>query len=145
MTVIGFNFSKISAVRNKAPKGKINVNRSCKPTSVEEATIGGGQKALRYAFTFSVDYQPDVGSMEFEGTMVELVDEEEHKKVLASWDDNEQLPPKSLERVMNQLLDRCHVEAILMSKELGIPPPIKLPSVQVKDTPGSGKKKEKKE
>lgn len=131
MTVIGFNFSKISAVRNKAPKGKININRSCKPTSVEETTIGGGQKALRYTFTFSVEYKPEIGSMEFEGTLVEIVNKEEHQAVLDAWSENEQLPPKSLERVMNNLLDRCHVEAILMSKELGIPPPVKLPSVKV--------------
>ena len=141
MTVIGFNFSKISAVRNKAPKGKISINRSCKPTSVEETTIGGGQKALRYTFTFSVEYQPDIGSMEFEGTMVEIVPEDEHKAVIDGWSENEQLPPKSLERVMNQLLDRCHVEAILMSKELGIPPPIKLPSVSVKEKDSSDENK----
>ena len=146
MTVIGFNFSKISASRKNPPRGKININRTCKPTKVEEATIAGGQKALRYSFVFSVEYQPDVALLEFEGALVELVSEEEHKAVLSMWEDSEQLPPKSLERVMNELLDRCHVEAILMSKELGIPPPIKMPSVKVKDesAPASEEKKSSK-
>ncbi len=134
MTVIGFNFNKISASREKAPKGKISVNRTCKPTSVSEVTIGGGQKALRYEFIFSVEYKPEVASMEFTGHLVELVKEEEHKKILDSWEENEQLPPASLERVMNELLDRCHVEALIMSKELSIPAPIKLPSVKVKQS-----------
>lgn len=131
MTIIGFNFSKISATRNSAPKGKISVNRSCKPTNVEEITIGGGQKALRYTFEFGVQYKPDIAQFDFAGKMVELVNDDEHQKILDSWEDNEQLPPKSLERVMNELLNRCHVEALLMAKELGVPPPIKLPSVKV--------------
>lgn len=141
MTVIGFNFSKISASRNKAPKGNISVNRSCKPTSVIQTTIAGNQQALKYTFEFSVKYKPDIGSINFEGTMVELVPADEQKKVLDSWEENNQLPPTSLERVMNELLNRCHVEAILMSKELNIPAPIKLPSVKVRQDEGSDSEK----
>lgn len=133
MTIIGFNFSKISATKNSAPKGQISVNRSCKPTNVEEITIGGGQKALRYEFEFGVQYKPDIAQFDFAGRMVELVKDDEHAEILETWEDKQQLPPKSLERVMNELLNRCHVEALLMAKELGVPPPIKLPSVKVQE------------
>jgi hypothetical protein len=132
MTVIGFNFSSITAKRNKPAKGQVKINRKCTPTSVEEVSMGGGQKALRYNFEFSVTYEPGIAEIAFEGKLVELVKEEEHKNVLETWEKNQKIPPQSFERVMNELLDRCHTEALFMAKELSIPAPFKLPGVKVK-------------
>lgn len=131
MTVIGFNFSSISAKRNNMPKGQVKINRRCTPTHVEEVSLGGGQKALRFDFEFSVSYGPDIADIKFEGKLVELVNKEEHENVLKTYEEEEKFPPKTFERVMNEVLDRCHTEALLMAKELGIPPPFKLPSVRV--------------
>lgn len=102
--------------------------------------MGGEQDALKYTFEFEVKYDPGVAEIAFEGTLVELVAKEEHKAILDMWSEKQTFPPKSFERVMNELLDRCHVEALIMARELGIPAPFKLPGVRVEE-----KQPEKKE
>ncbi len=133
MTVIGFNFTKIHAQKHNALKGQITINRTCKPTSVEEIDISAGQKGLRYEFIFGVEYEPKIAELQLEGSIIELVSDEERTTVMSAWTEKKQIPAKSIERVLNNILDRCHVEAIIISKELNIPPPIKLPSVTVKE------------
>lgn len=132
MTIIGFHFNKLTAEKLGPAKGKISVNRSCKPTDVKEVKIGTGQNAIQYDFSFSVTYTPKVASIDFTGQITQLLKEDEAKQVLESWKKNKVLPPKTLERIMNAILNKCHVEALLMSKELNIPPPLNLPKVEVK-------------
>lgn len=133
MTIIGFNFTKLSAERKNAVRGKININRSCNPTDVEEVDLGSNQKGVRYTFEFSCAYEPDIATMEFSGNLTEMRSEEESKKILEQWGKDKTLPLDTLERVMNAILNRCHIEALIIAKELNIPPPFNLPKVRVKD------------
>jgi hypothetical protein len=133
MTIIGFNFTKISCVKHNAAKGKITVNRKANPTNVEEVSIGSGQKALKYAFEFGVDYQPKIAEMDMAGDITQLVSPEQSEDILKMWKEQKQLPPKTLEDVMNAILDRCHVQALMMSRELNVPPPFNLPRVKVQE------------
>lgn len=139
MTIIGFQFSKISCEKHSAPKGKITVNRNAKPTGVEEVKLGTGQRALRYTFTFDVEYKPKIAEMSFAGNLTELVDDEKADQVLKAWDEKKALPPKTLENVMNGILNRCHVQALVLSKEFNIPPPFNMPKVRVKEASESEK------
>ncbi len=133
MTIIGFQFNKLSAERKNPIRGKININRTCNPTKVEEVDLGSDQKGVRYTFEFSCLYEPDIASMEFSGNITEMRSEEESKKVLEQWGKDKTLPLDTLERVMNAILNRCHIEALIIAKELNMPPPFNLPKVRVKD------------
>ena len=95
--------------------------------------MGSGQKALKYDFTFSVSYDPEVAEIEFEGNIAEIIPQEQHKEIIELFEKEKKFPPKAFERVLNQLLDRCHVQALIMAKELGIPAPFKLPGVKVEE------------
>jgi len=133
MTFISFNFTKISAERTNPVRGKISINRSCNPTKVEEVDLGSGQKGIRYDFEFSCEYTPDIATIALSGNLTEMLSGDAGKKVLEQWNKDKTLPSDSLERVMNAILNRCHVEALLIAKELNIPPPFNLPKVRVKD------------
>lgn len=131
MTMIGFNFTKINVSKHGPAKGNISINRKCNPTKVEEVGIGSGQKALKYTFQFAAEYKPKVAEMLFEGTLTELTKPEDADEALKLWKEKNQLPPKTLERVMNAILNRCHIEALIMAKEMNIPPPFNLPKIKV--------------
>ncbi len=133
MAVIGFNFNKVSAIKHAPVKGNITVNRKCEPTDVEGVTIANGPKALRFTFTFGVEYQPKIAEMELLGDITMLFSEDITESTLKRWKDKHDFPPKVLEEVMNNILNRCHVQALMLSRELSLPPPFNLPRVRVQE------------
>lgn len=145
MTIIGFNFTKLSAEKENPVQGKISINRSCNPTGVKEVDLGSGQKGLRYTFDFSCEYNPDIATLAFSGNLTEMISDDETEKILAQWGKDKTMPVDSLERVMNAILNRCHIEALIIAKELNIPPPFNLPKVRIKDDQKASAEKEKKD
>lgn len=133
MTIIGFNFTKMHVEKHQAAKGKITVNRKANPVNVEEVKIGGAQKALRYDFEFSCEYEPKIAEMHFTGNVTELVTDKDSEDILGTWKKSKSLPPKTLEKVMNAILNRCHIQALVLSKEMNVPAPFNLPRVKVRE------------
>ena len=62
---------------------------------------------------------------------------EEQKKVeelLNGWKKDKKLPPEVITPVLNMALTKCNVQALILSQEINLPPPIPLPKVQQKES-----------
>ncbi len=133
MAIVGFNFSKIRSEKKKI-SGALRVANNITLKDVEDAKLNfvdAKQKSLLYWFTFSSKYETDAdkdaGMIELEGNVVSMVSAEEAKATLDQWKKDKKLADAELEKILNYALDRCNVEAILMSREIGLPAPLQLP------------------
>ena len=129
MTIIGFTFSEIQAKQQKPPKGSIRINNNIKIVNLEKTSLNFDEKkiALKVDFKYTVDYQPEIGFIKFGGEILLLEDSKLADNLVKQWDEKKSLPPDFSEAIMSHLMQKCSVEAILLSKDVGLPSPIPLP------------------
>ncbi|MBU0535696.1 MAG: hypothetical protein KKE20_01930 [Nanoarchaeota archaeon] len=135
MAIVGFGFTKMLIEKKGDIKGKININNNVSITNVEETNFSFGsakQKGLKVLFEFKSQYQPDIAEILFEGNVLDLEDEKSVDDLLKGWKKDKKLPPKVMEPIINSILMKCNIQALIMSKELNLPPPIPLPKVGTK-------------
>jgi len=135
MAAIGVQFDKVAVERLKPLEGKVSVNNNQKITKVSKIDIPLGKSsrpALRFDFEYSVDYAPEVAKLTIEGFATAIdrpeVIEEEDKK----WKKEKKVSPELMTEVLNNILARGSVSALILSREFGLPAPIELPKVRVK-------------
>ena len=134
MTIIGFNFTKIDAERKESLKGKININNNVTIINVEEKKLSLAtekQKVLSFTFEFTVKYDPNIGSITFNGDVLFMEDANKVKEILDGWKKNKKLPKEITTSVLNTVLSKCNIQALIVSEQINLPPPLPLPKVQV--------------
>ena len=136
MTIVGVHITKVNAERNMksvAQKVGINNNISVKEVSEHDFMLGSSkQQGLRFSFTFNCQYTPDVGTIDLEGDVLFLAEEEESKKILADWKEHKRVHGDHVENILNSALMRSNIQAIKISQDLGLPSPVPLPRVEKK-------------
>ncbi len=135
MAVINFAFTQIVAERNKAIKGGININTHLSIEDVKEKPLNE-QKAVVISFSFSADYSPDLGRLSIKGEITYIFSSETTEKILKTWKDKKVLPDDIIPIVYNYILNKCHVEGVVISRDVGLPPPIPMPSVKPRNKEG---------
>lgn len=130
MPIVGFNFLKISAEKKNAiaPEGKVNIANDVSIKDVEEANFGKN-KGLKLTYSFSSNYNPDLGKIELEGDVFFTDKEKVVKDMLDSWKKNKKLPEEVMINILDFLLIKCNTQSIILSKDLNLPPPIPFPKV----------------
>lgn len=133
MSIVGFNFTKINAERKQAIVGNISINNNITLKNVQETKIGiaGDRGAVRISFAFTSDYAPNFATLLLEGDVLVLLDAKTAASVVEGWKSANNLPQQLAAQVMNHVLDRCNIQALLLSKDLNLPSPVPLPKVQV--------------
>jgi len=137
MTIVGFNFTKINVERKGLAKGKINIKNNVGIKSVEEADLSLGkskQSGLRFVFEFTSKYEPDVGEIMITGDVLYLEDEKKVKSVLKDWKKDKKIPKELTATILNTVLQKCNIQALMLARDINLPPPIPLPKVNVADT-----------
>ena len=142
MSVISCNFTKITAERKRGPAAKMSINAKTGINAVEETTIGK-QKALQFSFAHAVTYGPNA-SVVIEGDVLVLSNEKEAKDTVASFKKNKSFGSELSQKVYNTILTRANIEALILSKELGLPPPFRLPHVTTAKATDAAKAEPKK-
>lgn len=134
MVLIAINFTKLSASREKPAKGQVNINSNLSLTDVQLSTIKGNtqQATLTYKFKFTTSFEPKIGTIELEGDSIYLESAKKAKELADEWKKTKKVAKEELAGVMNSILQKSHVEAIIISRSVGLPPPIQLPKVNVK-------------
>jgi hypothetical protein len=133
MAIVGFNFTKILAEKKTAIKGNVDIKNNVSIKGVESTDLAIGnskEKALKFIFEFSSEYSPDVGGMLFSGDIVTLSEPAKQDEILKSWKKNKQIPKEVMGEILNTVLMRCNVEALMLSRDVNLPPPIPMPKVQ---------------
>ena len=135
MPVIAFNFTKISAERQQQTSGTVNIKNSVVIKDVIKTNLKLGpqsQDVLRVTFEFVSNYEPNKGKIVLEGDIVHVDKPEKIDAMLKAWQKDKKLPKSDSRAIINHLLSKCNVEAILLSRELNLPSPIELPKISAK-------------
>jgi len=148
MTVVGFNLKKILIERKGLVRGGVNIKTSMNIISIkkESARITTGKDTLSFDFEFMIHYigvantKGSVADISFEGTVLYLADPKDTNQILDDWKKKEIKPELRL-RVLNTILVKCNVKALVLEDDLGLPPHLPLPTFK----PKQEKKKEKEE
>lgn len=130
MPVISFNFTKISAERAEQRAGSTNIKNSVVMNDVVKTNLKLGpqsQDVLRVLFEFTSAYEPDRGKIKLFGEVLYLDKPEKLDTLVKAWQKDKKLPKDEARSIVNHLLSKCNVEAILLSRELNLPSPIELP------------------
>ena len=136
--IVGFGFTKLSAERKEAAKGKIDINNNVTIKNVEEADISLGkdkQNVAKFLFEFTSKYEPNVGIILFEGELLYMEDPKKIKELLAGWKKDKKIPSEIMANLLNTILTKCNVQALILSQEINLPPPIPMPKVQMAAAP----------
>lgn len=135
MAIVGLNFNKITAEKKAGAKGKINISNNVSVKEVEQSNLNLGsqsQEGLKLTFEFTSKYEPDFGAIVLEGHLVYIEDPKKVKEVLAGWKKDKKLPNDVMRETLNAVLNKCNVQALILSREINLPPPIPMPKVNVK-------------
>ena len=131
MTVIGFSFTRMLVEKNNPVKGKVSINSNVGIKEVEETklNINTAKKALKVNFEFVSVYDPNIGKISLEGEVVYLVDKDKSDETLKNWKKNKKLDQEMMNNILNHVLAKCNIEALILSRDINLPPPIPLPKV----------------
>jgi hypothetical protein len=144
MAMVGFSFTKINAERRVANGQAINIESNAGIVGLTELPVIDPKKTvLKFEFSFIVKYEPNAGKIELGGEVVEIYDKEFGSKILEHWTNEKKLHPEVMTGVFNAVLAKSNIQAITISRDLGLPSPIQMPRVDVK--PVSKEKTEKSE
>jgi hypothetical protein len=144
MAMVGFSFTKISAERKNVAGQAVNIESNAGVTNLTEMPVIDSKKiVLKFDFTFAVKYEPDAGSIILSGELVQLYDKDFGSKVLEHWSKDKKILPEVMRDVFNTILSRSNTEAIIISRDMGLPSPIQMPRVDIK--PKDSSKTEKSE
>ncbi|HLC75300.1 MAG TPA: hypothetical protein VJH88_05615 [Candidatus Nanoarchaeia archaeon] len=137
MTIVGVHLTKITAARNvKSAAQKVGINNNISIKNVEPHDFALGkatQQGLKFSFVFNCIYTPDLGTIDFEGDVLFLGEEEETEKVKKEWEANKKLPADFAEPILNAALMRSNIQAIKLSTDMGLPSPVPLPRIEKKE------------
>ena len=133
--IVGFGFTKLSAEKNEAAKGKIDINNNVSIKDIKEDNFSLGkdkqQNVLKFIFEFSSKYEPSVGTILFEGELLYLEEPKKAKEILNSWKKSKEIPKELMTVLLNTILTKCNVQALILSQQVNLPPPIPMPTVQM--------------
>ncbi|MBI4451110.1 hypothetical protein HY642_03985 [Candidatus Woesearchaeota archaeon] len=135
MTVAGVTFRKISVERKPGATGKIQIKNNVSITDVKKSQLDLGMSkhpALTFAFMFTTDYQPNMASILLEGDVLYIDKQEKVDELEKQWKKDKSVPKEVMVLVLNNVLGRCNIQALILSREMNLPPPIDLPKVTQK-------------
>lgn len=134
MTVIGFSFTKMLVEKTAPIKGKVSINNNVGIKNLEETklNINSDKKALKLDFEFTSTYEPNIGKMLLTGEVIYLVDKAKAEEAVKNWKKNKKVEKEMMTKVLNNVLAKCNIQALIMSKDMNLPPPIPLPKVDDK-------------
>lgn len=135
MTIIGINLTRINAERKEAPKEKVTINNNISIKNLEKKDLAVGtakQDAIRFMFEFKSKYEPKFAEIGIDGDVLFLSTAAEVKRLVEGWKKEKKVPKEIMEQIMNAALNKCNIEAIIISQQVNLPPPVQLPKLEIK-------------
>lgn len=133
MAIVGFNYTKMTAEKKSAVNGKINISNNVSVKKVESINMSLGskeQKGLKFTFDFTSKYDPEVGVISLTGEVLAIETEEKSKEILDEWKKDKKISQEVMSVLLNNILQKCNIQALIMSKDINLPPPIPMPKVK---------------
>jgi hypothetical protein len=140
--IIGLNFTKIliEKTSNKNNQKITKIGTKTDILSIEEEKVEiPDKKAFRANFSFSVSYEPDLAKILIDGSLLYLNNPENISEAISSWKKKNLTPEIRLE-LLNYIMARCNVKALLLEEDLNLPSHFPLPRFQSKQPEKSEEK-----
>ncbi len=124
--ILGVRFRSIEARRFQEgkPPAKLRVDHNSSFQSVVEEA----PDRLRIDFTFTTSYGT-LGVVKIEGSLIhqgaDVAD------AMSTWTEDRKLSPSLAQEVHNGILQSCMPEAVMLARDLRLPPPMPFPQVRV--------------
>lgn len=148
MAIVGFTYNKILIEKSgKAPKGQITIKNNSGITDISKVEISIGnnkQDVLRMKYQYMTDYSDDLGKVDIQGELLYLTKPEEIKHAMDMWHKEKKIPAEIMQKALTHVMEKCTIQSIILTKDVGLPSPIQLPRV-VQTPVGQAKAPEKKE
>ena len=134
MPIVGFNFDKFHVERKKPLEAPIKIDSGMKIIDIkkEELNLSEDKKqdVLRFDYEFLVRYDPKQAEILLEGHLMLLEPKEKLDSILTEWTKSKKFDAEITQLIMNNVLLRCNIKALLLGQELGLPPHIRMPMLQ---------------
>jgi len=127
MKIVGFSFTRLVAERQDKPIGKVKISSNLNIKDVKEEKDAPFDNVFSFVFIFNVDYAK-LAKLEFEGKVLAQLERKEAKVLQKEWK-NKNLPDGLNLLLLNFILTKCNIKALVLADELGLPPAVPLPKV----------------
>ncbi len=130
MRLIGFNFTKMNLEKKSDNLKDLKVTTGIDISKVQEAKsdfFKSPDELIAVNFEYNINYEKDVATLKFYGSLIVSVGSKQAKEVLKQWKDKK-LPEDFRLNVFNIILKKSSLRALQFEEELNLPPHIPLPS-----------------
>ncbi len=124
MIKVNVSVSSLSAERfwdNRKPAPNVQIATNINVVSVDKKA----EDSLEVPFVLTINYNPSVAQMNLKGSAYVQGDKEELEKILKDYEQKK--PPAQI--ILQSISNVVFTESILISRVIGIPPPIPLPLI----------------
>ena len=138
MIRVNVSISSISAERfwdTRKPAPNIQVSTNINVVSIDKKT----EASLEVPFLLTISYNPSIAQLSLKGIAFVDGDKPELDKILKDYEQKKPPAPVVLQSISNVVF----TESVLVSRILGIPPPIPLPVIPEQGKPPSAKPAER--
>ena len=142
MQLIGFNFTKIFAVKNMDFKtGRINAGVTFDDLETQKLDLLKDGEAIKVSFKHTLEYDSEEvnkkkkkekdAELSFEGNLLLSISKEESKEIMKSWKKKE-IPGQMRLFLTNLILKKCAARALALQEDLGLQSHIQIPRIAQK-------------
>ncbi len=137
MKIIGFSINKVIAEKNSEAKGKIELSSGLSMVDIKKQDVSiSGKNTIKFDFSFNIQYKPNLGKIELDGSVIVLDEDDESKQIIDNWKKKKFDNPMKLP-LFNFIMNKCNIRAIQLEDELGLPPHFQLPKLTEQKDPNS--------
>ncbi len=129
MRIIGFAIKKVSAERKNPIKDKLEIKSGLNIDDISQEELNLSAKpSLKFDFTFSIDYQPDIAKVEIQGAVIAIDDQNEGEEIIKDWK-KKKFSHSSKLGLFNFIMDKCNLKSLHLEEEIGLPFHIPFPKL----------------
>jgi hypothetical protein len=140
MAIKSFELATLDAKRFMKPgPGTTNVRIDHNSTVTLMTALSDTDASIDFRFSANYRAQTEevIGVIKIEGN---LVYQGKAREVVKQWSSTQNMPPEVANEVHNAIMSSCIPEAVLLARDIRLPPPIPMPQVQVQVPPKPGKR-----
>jgi hypothetical protein len=132
MPIIGLNFDKIGAKKDNKITGKIQIknNVDIKNVEQEKLSVSSSDDILKISFEFKSSYEPEVGAIQLNGHILYMDDPKKIDGIMEEWKKNKSLGKEISPLIINSILAKCNIKALILSQDINLPPHVRLPALK---------------
>jgi len=131
MKLAGFNFTKIDAEKKKDSYKDLKVETKIDILEIKEVNsdlIKSKEDFLGVKFIYTINYDPSIANIEFNGNILLALDPKKAKEILKEWKKKKFSQEFQL-TVFNLILKKSSIRALQLEEELNLPSHFRLPYI----------------